>query len=128
MTTPCLDHDHYDGKVRGVIGFKINMFEGSVQKLWDKHLGQETDVTMSEALRRIADYLEKDNSAHPWHEGIVTDLKKALQRRTKETIARNALDNLGIVIDEGIDKSEMIREYILAFVSQLEGSYLYEHN
>jgi hypothetical protein len=126
MTTPCLDHDHYDGKCRGVIGFELNMFEGAVQKLWAKHLEGKTEVSFSEALRRLADYLEQDHSRHPFHGEILADLKKALKRRTKETIARNGVDHLGIVISEDLDKGEMITIYVTEFVKKLEENYLYE--
>lgn len=126
MDKPCLDHDHYDGKCRGVIGSAINLFEGSVQKLWDKHLNGKTNVPMSEALRRLADYLEKDNLHMPFHEGIITDLKKALSRRTKETLVRNAAENLDLSIDSGLEKSEMIRIYVTEFARQLEENYLNE--
>lgn len=126
MDVPCLDHDHFDGKVRGVIGYALNMFEGGIQKLWSKHIEGKTEVTMSEALRRMADYLEQDHSRHPFHGQVVSDLKSALKRRTKETIARNGRDHLGIVIDENLDKAEMIAQYVTEFVRQLEENYLYE--
>lgn len=126
MQVACVDHDHYDGKVRGVIGYSINMFEGSVQKLWSKHVEGKTDVSLSEALRRLADYLERDNSDRPFHGEILSELKKALKKRTKETLARNGRDNLGIEISEDLDKGEMITLYVTEFVRQLEENYLYE--
>lgn len=126
MDVPCLDHDHFDGKCRGVIGYALNMFEGGVQKLWSKHLETKTDVSFSEVLRRMADYLEQDHSRHPFHGEVVNDLKKALKRRTKETIVRNARENLRILISEDLDKSEMITQYVTEFVRQLEENYLYE--
>lgn len=126
MDKPCLDHDHYDGKCRGVIGSALNLFEGQVQKLWDKHLNGKTEVPLSEALRRLADYLEKDNFGMPFHEGIIVDLKKALVRRTKETLVRNAWENLGLVLDPSEEKSEMIRKYVTEFILQIEENYLYE--
>ncbi|QYC52460.1 packaging and recombination endonuclease [Salmonella phage SSBI34] len=128
MDKPCLDHDHFDGKCRGVIGSELNMFEGSVQKLWSKHLEGKTEITMSEALRRLADYLEQDNSDKPFHDDILKDLKKALRSRTKETISRNAMNNLGISISEDLEKVEMIQQYIAEFIRQLEDNYLYEQH
>lgn len=126
IENPCLDHDHYDGKCRGVIGSTLNMFEGGVQKLWSKHMEGKTCLTMSETLRRLADYLEADQSDMKFHGEIVADLKKSLKRWTKETIARNAYLNFGIVIDENLDKGEMITIYVTEFVRKLEESYLYE--
>lgn len=126
MDKPCLDHDHYDGKCRGVIGSTMNLFEGGVQKLWSKHMEGKTGLTMSETLRRLADYLEEDRSEMKFHGEIVADLKKALKRWTKETISRNAYQNFGIVIDENLDKGEMITIYVTEFVKRLEVSYLGE--
>lgn len=126
MKTPCLDHDHFDGKCRGVIGSDINMFEGKVQKLWSKHMEGKTEVTMSEALRRLADYLEGDYLLMPFHDDILKDVKSALRRRTKETIARNASENLGISISEDLEKVDMIAQYVAEFIKQLERNYLYE--
>lgn len=81
---------------------------------------------MSETLRRLADYLEADQSQMKFHGEIVADLKKALKRWTKETISRNALNNFGLIIDENLDKGEMITIYVTEFVRKLEESYLYE--
>lgn len=81
---------------------------------------------MSETLRRLADYLEADQTHRKFHGGIVADLKKSLKRWTKETIARNGYLNFGIVIDESKDKGEMITIYVAEFVRKLEENYLYE--
>lgn len=123
---PCLDHDHFDGKCRGVIGSNINMFEGQIQKQWSKHMEGKTSLTMTEALRRIADYLEKDNSSMPLHGEIVSSLKKSLNRWTKETIVRNALNNFNMVVDINLEKKDIIELYINKFVERLEDNYLYE--
>lgn len=123
---PCLDHDHYDGKCRGVIGPHLNLFEGQIQKLWSKHMEGRTSLTMSEVLRRLADYLEKDHSDMKFHGEVVAELKRSLKRWTKETIARNGLANFGITIDQSLDKGEMITQYVVEFVRRLEEAYLYE--
>lgn len=81
---------------------------------------------MSETLRRMADYLEADHSGKKFHGEIVADLKKSLKKWTKETISRNGYLNFGIVIDESLDKGEMITIYVKEFVRKLEESYLYE--
>lgn len=120
MDSPCLDHDHFDGRVRGVIGTKINMFEGSVTKLWQKLISDHTETTLSTALRNLADYLEQDNSDKPLHGSIVEDQKKFLRRLTKETIVRRGLSDLDLVIPDDIDKSEQIRLYLETFVEHLE--------
>lgn len=102
------------------------MFEGQVQKLWSKHLEEKTELTLSEVLRRLADYLEADHSDKKFHGEIVADLKKAVKKWTEKTIIRNAYLNFGIVIDEDISKTEMVTIYVAEFVRRLEESYLYE--
>lgn len=94
--------------------------------MWAKHMEGKTGLTMSETLRRMADYLEADQTHRKFHGEIVADLKKSLKRWTKETIARNGYLNFGIVIDENLDKGEMITIYVTEFVRKLEEDYLYE--
>lgn len=120
MDNPCLDHDHFDGRVRGVIGSKVNMFEGSVSKLWQKMLADSTQTTLSVALRNLADYLEQDTSGNLLHGSIVEDQKKFLRRLTKETIIRRGKSDLGIDIPEDIEKSDQIRLYLTEFIKRLE--------
>lgn len=126
MEKPCLDHDHYDGKCRGVIGDRVNMFEGRIQKLWSKYLEGSTSLSLSEALRSLADYLEIDNTDKPLHGQIVSDVKKGMLRRTKETISRNCTETFGVEISQDLSKEDMVKEYLRLFVDQLEKNYLYE--
>lgn len=117
---PCLDHDHAEGFVRGVIGSKINLFEGAVAKLWGRHVEGITNTSLSTALRNMADYLEADVFNAKLHGGIIEDQKKALRRMTNETIVRRAGQDLGLALEETGDKSENIRAYLEEMVKQLE--------
>lgn len=119
VTKPCLDHDHVEGYVRGVLSSRVNLFEGSVTKLWGRHLEGHTQTSLSEALRNMADYLERDYSDNPLHGKFVDDQKSALRRMTIETINRRAMDDLGIVLVDG-DKAELIRQYLEEFVRKAE--------
>lgn len=126
VINPCLDHDHYDGKIRGVISSKVNTWEGQVQKLWGKHVAAYTEVPLSEALRRLADYLEKDNLHSKLHGKTVEELKSYLKKLTSETIVRRGRELLDIDIDPEADKASQIRQYVMEFIRQLEENYLYE--
>lgn len=119
VVKPCLDHDHVEGYVRGVLGYKVNLFEGSVTKLWGRHLEADAKISMSQALRNLADYLEKDYTTNPLHGKYVDDQKAALRRMTVETIHRRALEDLGLVLVDG-DKADLIRQYLEEFVKKTE--------
>lgn len=122
---PCLDHDHVEGYVRGVIGSRINLFEGQVTKLWGKYLSDHTDISLSNALRNLADYLEVDHQDSILHSGIIKDQQKALKRMTKETLVRRAKEDLGLVFNLTMPSSEMIETYLEAFRDKLENQDVY---
>lgn len=126
IISPCLDHDHYTGRVRGVVSSVVNTWEGQVQKLWGKHVASITDVSLSEALRRLADYMEQDHTHAKLHGKTVAELKLALKKMTSETIIRRGRELLDIDIDPSADKAEQIRVYVMEFIRQLEEDYLYE--
>lgn len=123
---PCLDHDHYDGKCRGVLSSVVNMWEGKVHELWGRYVAEYTDTPLSEVLRRMADYLEEDRTNSKLHGQTVADLKSYLKKLTKETIVRRGREILGIEIDPELEKVEQIRIYVLEFIRQLEDNYGYE--
>lgn len=115
------DHDHFDSKVRGMISQAANTWEGYVLKSFSKYCNAYTDLSLSEALRNMADYLESsywiDNKLHF---RAVEDMRKHLNRCTKETIARKALEEYGLVIPCDIEKADMVYIYLEKFISLLE--------
>jgi hypothetical protein len=123
---PCLDHDHYDAKCRGVLSSVVNLWEGKVQELWGRHVSEYTNTPLSVVLRRMADYLEEDRSSSKFHGETVASLKTYMKKLTKETIVRRGKDLLGIEIDPEADKAEQIRVYVVEFIRQIEENYLNE--
>lgn len=115
------DHDHFDSKVRGMLSQNANTFEGYILKAFSKYCSAYTEISLSEALRNMADYLETpywiDNKLHY---GAVEDMRKHLNRCTKDTIVKRALDDYGIVIDSELEKREMVYLYLKSYVSELE--------
>lgn len=125
LKKPCLDHDHFDGRVRGVLSQCTNTFEGYVLKAWMKYVSAYTDTSLSEALRNMADYLEQDTCGNALHGGYLVDITKFLKRLSNETIKGRALKDFGVVIPEGTDKKESIERYLEEFVKKAEDS-MYE--
>lgn len=117
----CLDHCHFTGEVRGVLSQCINTFEGYVLKYWMKYVQDYTNLSLSEALRNLADYLEADYSENPLHYKFVEDQKKALKRMSKETIKRRMYSDLGVTVaNEDSLKDDLIDEYLRHFIKHYE--------
>ena len=73
-----LDHQHFgDQKCRGVLNRNTNTFEGRVYNTWIRYIKNYTDLSLSEVLRNLADYLEEDYSSNKIHHtAIVVDTNK----------------------------------------------------
>lgn len=56
--SPAVDHCHQTGVVRGVISLEANSFEGRVRSAFRRH-GYKSNLSLSEVLRNLADYLDK---------------------------------------------------------------------
>ncbi len=120
LKRPCLDHDHFDGKCRGVLSQCTNTFEGYVLKAWMKYVSSNTETSLSEALRNMADYLEQDFHRNPFHNSYKEDMVKFLRRCTKEKIIERAKNDLGIEIASNNSKDESILLYMTEFIRQAE--------
>ena len=120
LRKPCLDHDHFEGKCRGVLSQCVNTFEGYVLKAWMKYVSENTQTSLSTALRNLADYLEQDFSGYPLHGGFKNDMLKFLRRCTNEKIIERAKADLGIIIPEGTKKQDSLLLYLTEFVKQTE--------
>lgn len=71
----CQDHDHFSQHCRGALHFQSNTFEGKVFNAYTRCLGWLTDVPLPTILRNLADYLEVDYTANPFHNGFLKKLK-----------------------------------------------------
>ena len=124
-----LDHAHcpsccpnnVDGKVRGVLLSEINLFEGSVRKLFRKSkLNERYGLTLPELLINLGSYLQQDNSDRPYHHNYMSDLRKHINRLRKDQIESKLLKDFNISITGDEDKRELVRMYVQAFVCILE--------
>lgn len=116
----CLDHDHFDGRVRGVVSQCVNTFEGQVLKAWMKYVSPYTETSLSTALRNLADYLEQDTSDKHFHGKHMDTMKTTVKKWSSETIRRKSLEDFGVEIDESLDKTETVRAYMTEFIKQVE--------
>ncbi|QQV91802.1 hypothetical protein EPNKCIFM_00238 [Klebsiella phage KP13-16] len=117
-----LDHDHATGEVRGVISSLGNLAEGRFNRVYEKYLANHTDLSFSEVMRNLADYLERaEHFENMLHHRFVEDQRKYLNRCTKATIAIKAKDSFQLILDENImSKEEMIYAYLVEFVKAYE--------
>lgn len=120
LRKPCLDHDHFGGRCRGVLSQCVNTFEGYVLKAWMKYVSENTETSLSTALRNMADYLEQDFSQYPLHGNYKDDMVKFLRRCTNEKIIERAMTDLGLAIPDGTTKHDSITLYVTEFVRQAE--------
>lgn len=116
-----VDHDHFDSRTRGVISQNANTWEGYILKSFSKYCGAYTEISLSEALRNLAHYFEQpywlNNKLHC---GAVEELRRHLNRCTKETIASKALKEYDLIINTELEKRDMVQIYLLEFVKQME--------
>ena len=123
-----LDHCHadsqcngVDGKVRGVLLSEINLFEGSVRKLFRKaKLNGKFGLTLPELLVNLGSYLQQDNIDRPYHYKYMDDLRKYINRLRKDQIELKLYKDFDIVITGKEDKRELVRMYIQTFVELVE--------
>lgn len=120
LRKPCLDHDHFGGRCRGVLSQCVNTFEGQVLKAWMKYVSEYTQTSLSDALRNLADYLEQDVGGNKIHGAYLADMTKFLRRLTTETIRRRGLSDLGLDIPDTKTKTESVEMYLTEFIKQTE--------
>lgn len=78
-----VDHDHSTGLVRGCIHRQANAWEGKVFNAWKRYGGNNANVKYSNALRNLADYIDRESSGILHPKGV-TDLCKRFSRLSKE--------------------------------------------
>ena len=63
-----VDHSHDTGRVRGVLHRQSNVLLGKIENAWKRYVQKSSAVQLPEALRNMADYLEKDDLdlLHPY--------------------------------------------------------------
>jgi len=119
-----LDHTHdngigCDGKVRGLLTSEVNMLEGRFLGLFKKmKIEQKYDIDFPEFLVRMGNYLKKDNSDKPYHYAYMNEVRKKIDRLTKDKVEDKILTDFGKRIS-GLDKKSLVQEYIKLWLEEL---------
>lgn len=114
ITDPVLDHAHFgEQRCRAVLQRECNSFEGKVQNAFNRYMKHLTDVPISEVLRNLADYLERDNSLMPIHHTAITVDTGKFTRLPAEK-QRELLESFGIVPESNkVKRAKQARKLIL---------------
>lgn len=116
---PTLDHCHETGKVRGVISQHSNTYEGYLMKYFRKYVERNTSLTISEYLRSMAEYYDRD-----WkrglHHRILSDYQIKLCRKTIPELEEILLKDYQQKACKEDDKAAMIDLIIEGYIKQLE--------
>lgn len=85
------DHDHISQNTRAALHRQVNAFEGKITNAYIRYLKWLTDKPLPEILRNLADYLEQDYSANPYHPGwikrVTTDFRKLKAKEQLDVLA-----------------------------------------
>lgn len=107
---PVLDHCHSSSLVRAVISQAANTLLGRIENAFNKWAKQHTKLTLSEVLRNVADYLERDHLPieHPEHRNRH---KRRVKRWKNETLEKKIVA-AGGVIPPKLSRRKLVDLYI----------------
>jgi hypothetical protein len=94
-----VDHSHDTGKIRGVLHRQSNVLLGKIENAWKRYVQKSSAVQLPEALRNMADYLEKNDLdlLHPYG---ATQLSKKFKIKKMHEQEK-------ILLDLGLHKSDI---------------------
>ena len=69
------DHNHKTQYVRGILHRQCNAVLGKIENLWTRYLSYWYEGTLSEFLRRAADYIERPDDTRYIHPGFLKRLQ-----------------------------------------------------
>ena len=106
-----LDHCHKEGYCRDVIALNANSWLGRVENNWYRFCDKHTQLTLPEALRNVADYLERDYSHMPEHPEQEAKKRRRVRRWKDQTLKDKILAEGGEV-PSGISRRKLVDLYI----------------
>lgn len=108
------DHNHSTMYVRGVLHRQTNAVLGKIENLWKRYLAWWYSGTLSEFLRRCADYIESEDDhryLHPqWVKSTVTKFRSLNEEMKKHVLK-------GMAKPEGANSKERIETFTKAMKS-----------
>jgi len=94
-----VDHCHTSGRIRGVLHRQSNVLLGKIENAWKRYVNKSSTIELPEALRNMADYLERENLdiLHPYG---ATQLSKKFAVKKMQQQEK-------ILLDLGFKKSDI---------------------
>ena len=115
--TPVVDHDHYTGRIRGVVSLEGNALLGKIENFFrTRCVHAEKDLPA--VLRRMADYLEFPQG--PFHPVGVRQLTKRFSR-APVTTQKELLQQLNVdpvAVDECKNTKQRVKIYRKLLISR----------
>lgn len=90
-----VDHCHETGEVRGVLHRQSNAFLGKIENAWKRYAKRSSSVSLPDALRNMADYIENSRTGI-MHPTGATQLAKRFAIKKME-------DQINFLLDAGFD-------------------------
>jgi len=124
--TSVADHCHSNGegeagRMRGVLENSTNALEGMFLSKFNKlKMKERYGLDFPTFLINMGEYLQQDNSRHPYHVSYMTDLRNYIKRLTRSEIASKIRSEFKIDADEAEPKGELVQKYMQAFVCLVE--------
>jgi len=117
-----LDHDHSSPPiVRGVISQHCNTMEGYIAKYFNKYCKNHTDLSISDFLRKMADYFEVE-----WGRGLhhraISDYQTKLCRMTIPQLESICIKEEGLIPTYS-EKKDLIVFLTQVYVNEMEFLY-----
>lgn len=79
-----LDHDHESGHCRRVLHRSCNTVEGKIKNAYKRYVSGKGDVSFTEFLDNLSNYLKDDYSNNPIHPTELTPLEAELKDTNKK--------------------------------------------
>tara|TARA_E500000318_G_scaffold2023_1_gene2667 strand:- start:90 stop:539 length:450 start_codon:yes stop_codon:yes gene_type:complete len=95
MQDAVLDHCHKTGMVRAVLHRQSNAMLGRIENAWRRYCQKSSKLSLPEALRNMADHIEKE------HQDILHPV--GCNQLIKKFKAKNISKKIQILLDMGFD-------------------------
>lgn len=123
------DHNHRTQYVRGILHRQSNAVLGRIENMWTRYLAYWYEGTLSDFLRKAADYLEKPDDTryvHPgWIKRVTTDFRKLKAKEQLDVLAElgyNAVkpNDRVVTFQKAIKSKKFSFEQIRGFINEVK--------
>ena len=115
------DHDHINGRMRGILENSTNALEGMFLSKFNKlKMSERYGLDFPQFLINMGEYLQQDNSDKPYHYKYMSDLRNHIKRLNREEIVDKLFKEFNIKESPTTEKGELVRRYTQEFVDMVE--------